>query len=328
MARTLQLPRVPASLFGIILGLSGLGACWRLAHRLWGLPAAIGECLIGASAIIWVILILLYAAKWLQVRDEAVAELHHPVQCCFIGLIGVATMLIGNGVLPYSRPLAMVLFFPGMLFTLGFALWRTGLLWQGDREAAHTTAVLYLPAVAGTFVAGTAAAALGYPDWGSLGFGIGFFSWLAIESVLLHRLYHGPKMPPALRPTLGIQLAPAVVGAVTYLAITPGPPAILVHGMLGYGLFQALLLLRLTPWVREQPFGPSYWAFTFGATALAATPLIMIEHGDRGMVQVLAPVLFVAANLLVAVIAIGTVRLLVQGKLIAGPPPAVKAGTA
>jgi hypothetical protein len=36
----------------------------------------------------------------------------------------------------------------------------------------------------------------------------------------------------------------------------------------------------------------------------------------------------VAANLLVALIAIGTVRLLVQGTLLAGPPPAVKAGTA
>lgn len=309
------MPRVPASMFGIVLGLAGLGGCWRLAHRAWGLPAAIGEIILGLAVIIWALLILLYAGKWLTAPEEARAELGHPVQCCFVGLIGVATMLTGNALLPYARPLTFVLFAAGLVFTLGFALWRTGLLWQGEREAADTTAVLYLPAVAGSFVAATSAGGLGLPGWGSLLFGVGFFSWLAIESVLLHRLYTGPRMAVALRPTLGIQLAPPVVGAVAYLAVTPGLPTTLVHGLLGYGIFLALLLLRLTPWIREQPFAPSYWAFSFGGTALAATPLIMLLHGDNGAIAVVAPILFVAANILVAVLAVGTVRLMVQGRL-------------
>ena len=322
------LPRVPASLFGIVLGLSGLGGCWRLAHRLWALPAAVGETLIAVSALVWLVLVVLYAAKWLGSRDEALAELGHAVQCCFVGLIGVATMLIALGVLPYSRPPAMLLFLAGAVFSLAFALWRTGLLWRGAREAADTTAVLYLPTVAASFVAATTASALGFPDWGSLFFGAGFFSWVAIESVLLHRLYLGPTMAPALRPTLGIQLAPPVVGAVAYLAVTPGLPSTLAHAMLGYGLLQALVLLRLAGWLREQPFGPSYWAFTFGGTALAATPLIMIAHGDRGAVDTLAPILFVAANLLVGVIAAATIRLILQGKLLAKPAPVVRQGLA
>lgn len=317
------MPRVPASMFGIVLGLAGLGGCWRLAHRAWGLPAAIGEIILGLAVIIWALLILLYAGKWLTTPEEARAELGHPVQCCFVGLIGVATMLTGNALLPYARPLTFVLFAAGLVFTLGFALWRTGLLWQGEREAADTTAVLYLPAVAGSFVAATSAGGLGLPGWGSLLFGMGFFSWLAIESVLLHRLYTGPRMAVALRPTLGIQLAPPVVGAVAYLAVTPGLPTTLVHGLLGYGIFLALLLLRLTPWIREQPFAPSYWAFSFGGTALAATPLIMLLHGDNGAIAVVAPILFVAANILVAVLAVGTVRLMVQGRLF--PKPAAPA---
>ena len=60
--------------------------------------------------------------------------------------------------------------------------------------------------VAGGFVSGTVAAALGWDDWGQMLFGAGFFSWLAIELVLLHRLYTGEPLPPTLRPTLGIQL--------------------------------------------------------------------------------------------------------------------------
>ena len=42
-----------------------------------------------------------------------------------------------------------------------------------------------------------------------LAFGADMFSWLAIESVLLHRLYTASALAPALRPTLGISNCPA-----------------------------------------------------------------------------------------------------------------------
>jgi tellurite resistance protein len=264
-----------------------------------------------ASAV-WAVLIIGYGAKWLVARNEARLELEHPVQCCFVGLIGVSTSLIALAAFPYAAAVAEILFVGGALFTLAFALWRTGLLWHGERDPSMTTPVLYLPLVAGAFVTATVAAALGYSDWGQLAFGAGLFSWLAIESVLLHRLYTGASLPAALRPALGIQLAPPTVGAVAYLSVSGGTPDILAHALVGYGLLQALLLVRMLPWIMEQPFAPSYWAFTFGATALATAPLRMIEHGEDGAVASLAPYLFTAANLTVGVIAIGTLRLLAR----------------
>ncbi|MFC0407119.1 dicarboxylate transporter/tellurite-resistance protein TehA [Roseomonas elaeocarpi] len=310
-----SLPLIPVSFFGMVLGLVGLGGGWRLAHRVWGLPAVIGEVLLALGVLVWAVLIVLYAAKWLLARDAARAEIAHPVQCCFAGLTGVATMLVAAALLPLSQALATVLYAAGAAVTLLFALWRSGQLWQGEREAGATTAILYLPAVAGSFVTGTGAAALGFTDWGQLAFGAGLFSWLAIESVLLHRLYHGPVMPAALRPTLGIQLAPPVVGAVCYLSVTAGPPDLVAHALLGYGLLQALLLLRLLPWIRQQPFAPSYWAFSFGVTALANAALIMVGRGDDGAVATLAPVLFLGANIAIGLLMAGTLLLLFRGGL-------------
>lgn len=312
----MRLPVVPAAFFGIVLGLAGLGGAWRIAARLWSLPPAIGEAIMLIAAAVWLIVAVLYAVKWLQAADAARTEAAHPVQCCFIGLAGVATMLVGLGALPHSRLAAEILIMAGALFTLAFALWRTGVLWQGDREVTATTPVLYLPTVAGGFVTAAALAALGYRDWGQLAFGAGLFSWLAIESVLLHRLYTAPMMPPPLRPALGIQLAPPVVGAVAYLSVGPGTPDIIVHAMLGYGILQALLLLRLLPWIRQQPFTPSYWGFTFGATALASAPMLLVEHGDAGAIAVLAPWLFAAANLVVLLVAAATLRLVLKGRLL------------
>lgn len=315
------LPIVPASFFGMVLGLAGLGNAWRVAARVWDLPAVVGEILMLVAALVWVAVAGLYGAKWLLARAEAQAELEHPVQCCFVGLAGVATMLVAGGALPYSRILAVILFALGAAGALGFALWRTGRLLRGERDPGTTTPILYLPSVAGAFVTATVAAALGYPDWGQLLFGAGLFSWLAIESVLLHRLYVGPSLPPPLRPTLGIQLAPPVVGAVAYLSVGGGRPDLIAHALVGYGLLQALLLLRMLPWIRQQPFAPSYWAFTFGIAALATAPLRLVENGETGAIATLAPWIFGAANLAIGLIALATLRLVLAGRLL---PPLAK----
>jgi tellurite resistance protein len=164
--------------------------------------------------------------------------------------------------------------------------------------------------------------ALGYGDWGQYAFGAGFFSWLAIESVLLNRLLTGPGLAEPLRPTLGIQLAPPAVGAVAYLSVTTGTPDMIVRSMLGYALLQALLLCRMLPWIRRQPFAASYWAFTFGATALSTAALRMAARGDTGPVETLAPLLFVVANLVVVVVSIGTIMLIAGGRLMPAAPVA------
>ena len=325
MSNGFKPPIVPASFFGIVLGLAGLGNAWRAAHQVWHLPAIVGEIVLGCASIVWAVLITLFALRWIVARAVSLAEAHHPVQCCFIGLAGVSTMLIALAAEPYSRLTAETLFGLGSAFTLGFALWRTGLLWRGNRDHTATTPVLYLPTVAGGFVAAGVSAALGYPDWGQLAFGVALFSWFAIESVLLHRLYTVETLPIALRPTLGIQLAPPVVGATSYLAINGGVPDMFAHILVGYGLMMALLLLRLLPWIMEQPFSVSYWGFTFGATALAIAPIRMAGHGDTGAIAILAPYLFAAANIVVGLIVLGTLRLIVQGRLlpppVAAPPP-------
>jgi len=225
-------------------------------------------------------------------------------------------MLIALAALPYSRLAAQIAFCIGAVFTVIFATWRTGLLWQGEREHSATTPVLYLPTVAGGFVMATVASALGYTDWGQLAFGAALFSWLAIESVMLHRLYTVTTMAPALRATLGIQLAPPTVGAVAYLSVNGGIPDLVAHALVGYGLMQAVLLLRLLPWVMKHPFSPSYWGFTFGISALAAAPLRMVDSGATGAIAFLAPYLFVAANVAIGLIALGTLRLIAQGRLL------------
>jgi hypothetical protein len=154
---------------------------------------------------------------------------------------------------------------------------------------------------------------------GALGFGAGLFSWLALESVILHRLLVHDALAIPLLPTLGIQLAPPVVGCVAYLSLTTGSPDNFALALLGYGLLQALLLVRVAPRLRAQPFAAPYWAFTFGASALALAPIRMVQRGAE--LDWLAIALFVAANLVVGSVALGTLHLAVRGRLLAPAQP-------
>jgi tellurite resistance protein len=307
---------VPASFFGIVLGVLALGSDWRAAAGLWNLPRGIGEAILLAGVVIWGVLAARYAAKWIWHRDEALAEAAHPIQCCFIGLFPVSTLLVSIAVLPYSRLAAIILFALGAVGSLAFSVWRHGGLWMGGRDPATTTPVLYLPAVAGNFVAATAAGALGWAAWGQLFLGAGLFAWLALESVILHRLLVADALAVPLRPTLGIQLAPPAVGLVAFLSVTDGDPGLVAQMLLGYALLQGLIVLRLLPWIRQQPFAPSYWAFTFGVGALSLAAERMAARGVTGPVAILAPLLFVVANFVIGSIAIGSLAQLARGKLL------------
>ncbi len=181
-------PAIPASMFGIVLGTAGLANGWRAAAELWHFPSTTADALGLLATLVWAALAVLFAAKWVLFPADARQELEHPVQCCFIGLIGVSTMLVGLMLSRYSEAVAHIFYFAGAIWTAGFSIWRTGALWRGGRDPATTTAVLYLPSVAGFYVVAIVGAPLGYLDLAKLAFGGGFFSWLAIESVLLNRL--------------------------------------------------------------------------------------------------------------------------------------------
>ncbi len=311
---------VPASFFGMILGLVGLGNCWRVAAKIWHLSAWIGELIMLLAIAIWTVLLLLYVSKWLWAREDALAEFEHPVLCCFIGLVPVSTALVALAIAPYSHSISVVLFVIGAIGQLSFGVYRSGQLWMGGRNPETTTPVLYLPTVAGGFVSAIVASALGYREWGALFFGMGIFSWLALESIIMQRLFLLEALPKPLRPTLGIQLAPPVVGCVAYLSITSGQPDTFAQILFGYGLLQSLILLRLMPWLFQQPFAASYWAFTFGIAALSLSALRLVERGMTGAMEGLAMLLFIGANIAIGSIAVGTVRLLLRGKLL---PPSI-----
>lgn len=306
---------LPASLFGTVLGISGLGQAWRLASHLWHIPGFIGEVVLLIAGLVWATLLLQYLIQILKSPAQVRQEFLHPIQGGTPALLAVSTLLIVLAVLPYSRPAALVLACLGIAWHLAFSLWHMGALWQGGRDPADTVPTLYLPTVAGNFTSAAALGALGYPDWGWLFLGVGVFSWLAIEPLIFQRLWHPEALPTAQRPLLGIQFAPHVVCSMACLILLPAHADSWLLMLWGYGIFQLLLALRLWRWLGEQPFAPSYWSYTFG---IAATTVSGLKLALAGVVaaQVLVIPVFIGANLFIAYLALKTLVLAWKGALL------------
>lgn len=313
---------VPASYFSLVLGLTGLGNNWRVAARLWGFPAWIGEAVMAVAVAVWAVLAIRFAAKWLLARADAQAEAAHPILCCFIALVPVATMLAGIGVLPHAHAVGSVMIVGGAAGSLLFGLWRHGGLWRGGRDEKTTTPVLYLPTVGANLVSAIGMSAMGWPEWGQLFFGAGVLAWIVQESIILGRLLTVEPLPAPLRPTLGIQMAPPAVALLAYASVTVGPPDLIARMLLGYALVQALMVARLLPWIR-QPFTLSYWGFTFGVTAIATGTMRFAERGagDR-LFSTLAPVLFAISNVVVIGLSIASVLWVLRSAAPATPAAA------
>lgn len=313
----IPLPPVPATYLGMVLGVGGLANGWRTASRIWGAPAVIGEGLALIAFAIWALWLGLYGLRWLNPasRRTVSAELLHPALGFFFALVPVATLIASLAIQPHLPALGYAMFLAGILGQIAFSAWGVGGLWQGGREAEATTPVLYMPTVGGGFVAAIGCGAFGEPEAGLLFLGVGLFSLVVMESIVVHRLMTH-TLPVALRATLGIHLAPAAVGCVAMLAVTEGPPDRLAQMLFGYALLQGLVMLRLVPWLREQTFSPAAWAYTFGVSALPLAALRFVERGQTGPIAALAAPLFVAANLIIGWIALRTLRLALRGELL------------
>jgi tellurite resistance protein len=312
---------LPVSFFGMAVGTLAWGHAWRVAGQLWPVPAWTAHAAAGLGLAVWLALLLAYAHKWRVQAQAARLEMDHPVMSAMAALGTVSTLLAAMTLQPWWPQLAWGLFAVAACAQLGLGLWWVGRLWQGGRPPETVNASIYLPGVAQNLVAATAAASFGHQALAALFFGAGVFSWLALDSLVLQRAALQPALPAAQRPLQGIQFAPPVVGGLSYLALTSGPPDLLAQMLLGYGLYQGLLAARMLRWTGQGGFAPTYWAFSFGVMALSTMALRFAQRAPgEALWQALAPTLFVLANAVMGVLAWRTLGLARQGRLLGAGP--------
>ena len=314
------LSRLPAGLFAIPVGLFGLAAAWRRARAFdWPFAEPLESLLSGAGAALLLLLLVLYAAKCLRHPQVVATEFANPVAGSLMALIPLSLMLasVSFGAPGSAAWLALVLV---ALALQGIVAIRVvSILATGSLPAAFVTPALYLPPVAGGLVGAMALSALAYPGWAALLFGMGLASWALLEVRVLNRLFEGP-MPEALRPTIGVELAPPSVATLAAGTIWPELPGEVLIVGLGVAAGPVVAVMARYKWWHNVPFSVGFWSFSFPLAALAGAVVEVVRRG--GWPPLVGGIALTAASTVIAILAVRTLALLVRGRLL---PPAPKA---
>jgi len=258
------LARLHPGLFAIALGLLALDGAWsRLGQpRPARLLMLAGLLVLGLLSLLW----LFKAARhWAQIKREFV----HPVQGAQLALLPVSILLAVSQLAPLLPHWSSWLLGASLLaLTLqGVIAWRiVSQLSTGQMPEELITPALYLPIVPGGLIGAMALDALQLHGFAMLLLGMSLGGWALLEMRILHRLFDGP-LPLALRPTLGIEMAPAAVGALAACTLWPDLPADAV--MVALGVASGPVLAVLTPMLANLVVG-----LVAGALAVAAVELL------------------------------------------------------
>ncbi|MDO4637587.1 MAG: dicarboxylate transporter/tellurite-resistance protein TehA [Lautropia sp.] len=305
---------IPISYFSIALGTASLGSAWRYAASANLAPSWPGESLAALASAVWVLLILVYAIKILYYRPAFTADLHDLMQCCYISLIPITTILTGLSILPYTSAIGHILIYLGIIGQLAFSMYRAAGLWRGLHTIKATTPIIYLPTVASSFASTIAMSALHQHELAIMFFGAGMLSWTSLEAAILSRLRTDTPLAPPMRGLIGIQLAPAFVGCNAYFTINGHQLDTIALLLIGYGILQLLFLLRLLPWILEAGFTMGLWGFSFGLATMAGCGmhiLVMAPH-----LALLGYILWIGGSALIGLLWLWTLLTIMRGKFL------------
>lgn len=275
-----RLAYLPVSLFGAVMGLSGLALAWRLAAKQFGVPAFIGEA-IGLFAVgVFIVLTICYGIKCIESTAAVRAEFAHPVAVNFFGTPIIALLLLPAVVAPYSLALTTALWLIGTVSMLVFA-WVVVSRWMNVRQQIqHATPAWMIPIV-GTLNIAIVGVTLDLPGAmavSAFGLAVGLFFAVPLFTLILSRLIFEEEMLPAQRPSLLIFVATFAVSFGSYLSVV-GRVDLFASSLFYLAIFMfSVLVPKLLRYRNSVSFHTSWWAVSFPLAAMSNAALKFNLH--------------------------------------------------
>lgn len=308
-ARGGRLEHLPITLFSTVMGLGGLALAWRRAAQIWSLPDWPWQVLFWVAVAVFVLLTVLYAAKWVRHAGATRAELRHPVRMTFAPTLTISLLILATAGQDLVPALARVAWWVGALGQIALTL-AVVTAWFGRADITHNVVTpAWLIPVVGNIITPLAAARLGSVDLAWFAFGVGVIFWIGLFPLLLQRvLLHEQPLPGKLLPTLAIFIAPPAVGLLSWQSLTgqvDDPVGrVLYAGALAFTAF----LFAQAAHLHSIPFALPYWAYSFPLAAASAAAITMA--GARGGLgyTIVGAALLTVTTVLVALVAVLTIR--------------------
>ena len=265
----------------------GTGAVAIAAYKYAGYWSPLRELGIGLTYLntaLYFILLVPWLLRWILYRKDALEDLRHPSKGHFYGTSGAATIVLSAQLLFVlgKETFAWYFWLWGAALTLLFAFWMSYEVFiAGEVELRHLSPAWYIPPVAliilpfgAVFINTTAGytkelvTVINYIGWGA-----GFFLYLALYAVVTLRFIRHELMSPQMAPLIWMNLGPIGAGVTALFALLKNSPMpgkeplfIFAFFLWGLGFWWLVMAAAMTlHYIRNisLPYSSSWWAFIF-----------------------------------------------------------------
>lgn len=308
---------VPAPLFAVGMGVTGLGLAWRQADAVLGWGGPVSLIVVILAAVLFAGLSGLYAAKWLRFPQAVAKEFNHPIASNFFPAFSISLMLLAAAAFPYAPGLAHGLWIVGAVLQIVLALRLIARWITHNHEIQHSNPAWFIPVV-GLIIPPLLGPKLGYVELSWFFWSAGMVFWMVLFTIVMYRVIFHDPMATGFVPTLFILIAPPAVGFAGYVGLT-GELDTFARILFYSGLFITLLNFAMARTFLSVPFAASWWAYTFPLDAITIAA-IEYDHMAGGAFAVpLTYILLAITTVVVLGVLVRTLMAMFAGKLFVPP---------
>jgi tellurite resistance protein len=261
---------IPVASFASVIGIVALGLDWRATGQRGDATYAVGNSLIGAGALVFAVLLVLWGMRIVTRPNEVTVEWNNPITASLFGTIVISISLLAAAALPRFVAVATVLWATATISGLALVLLLFARWMERGIQAFELTPVVYAPIV-GNATTVFAGVPLGLGEIAWFSYSVALVMWLSIGPIVFYRLMVvEPRLPRKMAPQLGLLISSPAVLAGGWYALNGSVDA--VFKVLAFdALFLSLLVLRLWRVGWGEPFNVATWGWAFPTAELAGT---------------------------------------------------------
>jgi tellurite resistance protein len=269
------------------MGMAGFSLALARAEQVYSLDMSVSLVVTILTALLFIILSVIYLAKLLKEKTAVIQELHHPIKINFFPSFSISLLLLAIAFLPLHNDVAHGLWITGSIMHLLFTLFVMNAWLNHDFfEVKHMNPAWFIPIV-GNILVPIAGTELGYTDISWFYFSIGLVFWPVLLTIIFYRVIFHPALPEKLMPTFFILIAPPAVGFISYIQLN-GEVDNFARILYYTGVFFTLLMISQYPRFSRLKFFLSWWAYSFPMAAITIASLIMYQKTQAELYSFLA----------------------------------------
>jgi tellurite resistance protein len=302
-----RLQYFPITMFAITMGLAGLTLVYEKASHILGIPYAIGEGLLYITTLIFLMICLTYAIKFIKYKHEVLEEWRHPIRVNFFAAFSISLLILSMAHENFNPLLSKYMFYIGASVHFFLTLHTIKFWINHNQEKAHSNPAWFIPIVGNVLVP---VSGVEYLNVNILGYfySIGLFFWIILFAILLNRIIFHKQLATKFMPTLFIFIAPPAIAFISYVKVFGNVNDFFAIILFNLALFFSILVLFMYKNFIKIKFFISWWAFTFPIASMSLATMLLYSKTNDITLMYLSYLMVAITTTVIAIVFVVTIK--------------------